>query len=422
MTRKRGGGGGGRRRKDAAGDPQPVADTAPAPTVAAADPPTPEPALAAPAPVDVPRPDPGAAAPQPAPTWMLYGANGYTGRLVLAEALRRGLRPIVAGRRAPEVEALAAEHGLPARSFDLSSPATLRAALDGVSLVLHCAGPFSATCAPMLEACLAAGAHYVDITGEIDVFAHCHAQDARARERGITVLPGAGFDVVPTDSLAALLAREAAAPRELVLAFEAGGGPSPGTARTSVEGLARGGRVRRGGALVDVPLAWKERAFARDGVPRAATTIPWGDVYTAHLTTGAPDVEVYMTLPPATIARLRRWRWLAPLAGFGPLRRWLAGRAGAVPGPSDARRASSGCHVWGELRDAAGTLHRAELDTPNGYDVTAWCAVGIVERLLREPPREGGYRTPSQWMGADWILSMPGVRLVRAEPVREETG
>lgn len=450
MTGKHAGGSGGRRRKPpaAAAPPAPVepviAGVAPAPADAdqARSPPSDargaDPAPAEPGPAAGPaaspaqgaKPDraqaatatapqaPAASAAAPAPHWLLYGANGYTGRLVLAEALRRGLRPILAGRRAAEVEALAREHALPARSFDLTNAATLRAALDGASLVLHCAGPFSATCAPMLEACLAVGAHYVDITGEIDVFAHCHAQDDSARERGITVLPGAGFDVVPTDSLAALLAREAVEPRELVLAFEAGGGPSPGTARTSLEGLARGGRVRRGGALVDVPLAWKERAFQRDGAPRSAITIPWGDVYTAHLTTGAADIEVYMAMPPATIARLRRWRWLVPLAGYGPVRRWMAGRAGAVRGPDEARRAASGCHVWAELHDAAGTLHRAELDTPNGYDVTAWCAVGIVERLLRDPPREGGYRTPSQLMGAEWILSMPRVRLdgPHAEP------
>jgi short subunit dehydrogenase-like uncharacterized protein len=349
----------------------------------------------------------------PAGEWMIYGANGYTGRLVLAEAVRRGLRPILAGRRASEVEALAREYGLPARSFGLDSPATVRAGLNGVSLVLHCAGPFSATCAPMLEACLSVGAHYVDITGEIDVFAHCHAQDARARERGIVVLPGAGFDVVPTDSLAAHLAASLPRARELVLAFEAGGGPSPGTARTSVEGLAAGGRVRRDGVMVEVPLGYKQRSFVRDGTPRSAMTIPWGDVYTAHVSTGIPDIEVYMAMPPATIARVQRWRWLAPLARLGFVQRWLKGRAGAVRGPSDARREKTDCHVWGEVRDAHGAERRAELTTPNGYAVTVWTALGIVERLRADPPA-AGFHTPSQVMGADWLLGMPGVRRIDA--------
>lgn len=345
--------------------------------------------------------------------WMIYGANGYTGRLLLTEAVRRGLRPIVAGRRAAEVEALAREVGLPARSFGLDSAATVRAGLNGVRLVLHCAGPFSATCAPMLEGCLAVGAHYVDITGEIDVFAHCHAQDARARERGIVVLPGAGFDVVPTDALAAHLAASLPGARELVLAFEAGGGPSPGTARTSVEGIAAGGRVRRDGALVTVPLGYKQRSFIRDGTPRSAMTIPWGDVYTAYLTTGIPDIEVYMAMPPATIARVQRWRWLAPLARLGFVQRWLKARAGAVRGPSDERRAASGCHVWGEVRDGHGGERRAELATPNGYEVTVWAALGIVERLRADPPA-AGFHTPSQVMGADWLLGMPGVRRLDA--------
>ena len=140
--------------------------------------------------------------------FLIYGANGYTGKLALQEALRRGLRPIVAGRNREALAALAAPHRLPVRAFDLADAGTVASALNGVALVLHCAGPFSATCAPMLEGCLAVGAHYLDITGEVDVFAHCHAQDARAKAKGIVVLPGSGFDVVPTDCVAAMLKRE----------------------------------------------------------------------------------------------------------------------------------------------------------------------------------------------------------------------
>ena len=345
--------------------------------------------------------------------WMIYGANGYTGRLIAAEAARRGLHPVLAGRDAAAIGALAAGYGAVARAFDLSNPQTAASALSGVSLVLNCAGPFSRTAAPMLEACLAAGAHYLDITGEIDVFAHCHAQDERARERGIVVVPGTGFDVVPTDCTAAMLAAELPDADELVLAFEAGGGLSPGTAKTSVEGMAKGGRIRRNGVLVEVPLAYKERQYLREGRTLDAVTIPWGDVYTAYVSTGVPNVEVYTIVPRAAIERLKSMRRFHRLLGFAPIRRFLQSRiARRVAGPDDAKRARTGFHVWGEIRrgDEVRTL---ELEGPNGYDLTVTAALGIVADVLARS-REGGYYTPSQLMGADYALSLPGVRRVAA--------
>ena len=140
-------------------------------------------------------------------TFMIYGANGYTGRLIAREAARRGMKPVLAGRNRESVAQLAAELGMTARVFGLGDGAEIERNLDGVDLVLHCAGPFSQTAAPMLEACLARKVHYLDITGEIDVFELCHRADARAREQGIVVLPGSGFDVVPTDCLAAHVTR-----------------------------------------------------------------------------------------------------------------------------------------------------------------------------------------------------------------------
>ena len=344
--------------------------------------------------------------------WMIYGANGYTGRLMLEEAVRRGHTPIVAGRNAAAVGELAKKHGLPARAFDLADARGAAAALNGVGLVVHCAGPFSATCAPMLDACIEVGAHYLDITGEIAVFAHCHAQHERARERGIVVMPGAGFDVVPTDCLAAMLCRDLPDATELVLCFEAGGGPSPGTAKSSVEGLKAGGRVRVDGVMTEVPLAYKTRTFTRGDQVRTAATIPWGDVYTAHVSTAIPNIEVYMALSPATIANLRRMRWLKPVLGLGLVQRFLKSRVEAsVRGPSAKKRADTGCHVWGEVRNAAGAVICAQLHTPNGYDVTVWTALGIAQRLFADKPA-GGYYTPSMLMGAEYILQMPGAQRI----------
>lgn len=340
--------------------------------------------------------------------WMIYGANGYSGRLIVAEAVRRGMRPVLAGRGSA-VAALADELGLEHRRFDLADAAAVRAGLDGMTLVLHCAGPFSATCAPMLEGCLATAAHYLDITGEIGVFEHCHRQHERACARGILVLPGVGFDVVPTDCLAAQLKRELPDASHLVLAFEAGGGPSPGTAKTSVEGLGMGGRARIGGKLVRVPLAWKSRTFTRDGQKRSAMTIPWGDVYTAFVSTGIPDIEVYMVVSPRTITRLRRLRLFGPLLRLRLLQRWLQARVDRrVHGPSDAQRQRSFTHVWGEARNACGGEARRYLQVPNGYTLTVDASLAIVDHLLQQRP-PAGFHTPSQVMGADFVMALAGV-------------
>ena len=343
---------------------------------------------------------------------MIYGANGYTGKMMVEEAVRRGLRPVLAGRNAEALQVLAAPHGLPVRAFALDNPQALRSGLNGIGMVLHCAGPFSATSAPMLEACLDVGAHYLDITGEIDVFAHCHAQDGRAKEKNIVVLPGSGFDVVPTDCMAAQLKRELPGADSLVLAFEAGGGPSPGTAKTSVEGLGGGGRARIGGQMTRVPLAWKTRTFERDGEQRFAMTIPWGDVYTAYVSTGIPNVVVYMGVPPATASRLRRLRLLGPLLGLGPVQSWLKAQvAKRVRGPSETTRGKTGCVVWGEARDPQGREISRRLRTPNGYEITVTASLGIVERLLGGERPAGGYYTPSRLMGANYVLGLPGVTL-----------
>lgn len=344
--------------------------------------------------------------------WMIYGANGYTGELVAREAVARGLTPVLAGRRREAIAALAGELGLPWRVFDLDEARAVRQGLEGVGLVLHCAGPFSATAAPMLEACLATRCHYLDITGEIDVFAYCHAQDERAKAAGVVVLPGAGFDVVPTDCLAALLKRELPAATRLVLAFEAGGGPSPGTAATSVEGLGKGGRARIDGELRQVPLAWKTRTFERDGHARQAMTIPWGDLYTAYVSTGIRNIEVYMAVPPATAKRLRRMRVFGALLGWGPVQALLKRQvARRVRGPSAQRRERTDSFVWGEASDEAGSVVTKTLRTPNGYDLTVSASLGIVGRLLEGPAPSPGFHTPSLLLGPDYVLSLPGVRL-----------
>jgi len=341
--------------------------------------------------------------------WIIYGANGYTGELMAREAARRGLQPTLAGRDAAAVAAVAQELELDSKVFLLDEVAGIRAAIRGSQLVLHCAGPFSVTAEPMIEACLAEGVHYLDITGEISVFEHAHSRDQEARRADVVLLPGVGFDVVPTDCLAASLVEALPAATQLRLAFEMTGGASRGTAKTSIEGLGSGGWVRRDGKLKQVPMAWKTRKIPFAHGERLGVTIPWGDVYTAFISTGIPNIEVYISLPPALIAWLRRLRWLQPLLGLAPLQALLKRRVESKPGgPSAQVREGSYGELWGEVQSADGRKISATLTTPNGYDLTVSAGLGIVEYLL-ENTVEGGYYTPSLLMGSGYVATLPGV-------------
>ena len=338
--------------------------------------------------------------------WMIYGANGYTGELIAREAVRRGQKPLLAGRDAAKIEPLARELGLEARVFPVDRPD-----LSGVSLVLHCAGPFAYTSAPMVRACLDAGAHYLDITGEIAVFESVMALDGEAKRRGVTLLPGVGFDVVPTDCLAAMLAAKLPGADELWLAFRnSRSGLSRGTIRTMIEGIGDGGAIRRDGKIVRVPLLFDVRKVPFPSGERLTMTIPWGDVATAYYTTGIPNIRVYSGASPKAIARARRMRFLAPLAAITPIKRLLQAIAGRGRGPDAEHRASARVELWGRVARRDGTEATMTMTTPEGYTLTVHSALAAVDRILAEPVQAGSY-TPAKRFGAEFGLGLEGVKL-----------
>ena len=342
------------------------------------------------------------------PRFLIYGANGYTGELIAREAVRRGLAPVISGRSADAIGRLSTQLGCDARIASLDDPEALGRALAGIDVVLHCAGPFSVTAAPMMRACLAARAHYLDVTGEIDVFESAKALDADARRAGVTLCPGVGFDVVATDCVAAALAEELPDATCLALGFDSRSGVSGGTMRSTIEGLPRGGRIRSSGALVTVEHAFRVRDIDfGDGV-KQATTIPWGDVSTAHHTTGIPNIEVFVPLPEKQIAALRRLKYVSPLLRLRPVQSFLKSRAAArAPGPDREARERLPTWVWGEVQAPSGELVTARIKVANLYDFTVYAALGVTERLLAAPVG-AGYRTPSQIVGWRFVETLPG--------------
>jgi short subunit dehydrogenase-like uncharacterized protein len=341
---------------------------------------------------------------------MVYGANGYSGELIARRAVECGLRPVLAGRRAEPLAALASELGLQARAFALDQPAAVDRGLTDITVMLNCAGPFTRTAEPMASACLRARAHYLDITGEIEVFAALAGRDAEARAAGVMLLPGVGFDVVPTDCLAAHLHHRLPTATHLRLAFRPGGQTSRGTALSMLEAAGRPGMVRRNGALTPVPPGHRTVVVDFGRGPTRAIAIPWGDVFTATVTTGIPNVEVYIGAPLVSRIALRGTRWLGPLLRSGPVQRFLAARIRAgAPGPSPEARLRGKSLVWGEVTDMQGRRAVSRMVGPEAYELTRLSAVALAQRVLAgEAP--AGFQTPARAYGRDLVLSLPAVK------------
>ena len=337
--------------------------------------------------------------------FMIYGASGYTGQLIAEAAKQRGETPILAGRSPDKLRPLAEKLGLPWRAFALDRPD-----LRDVALVLHCAGPFSATSGPMVDACLLARAHYLDITGEVEVFEAVLGRDAEARARGIVLLPGTGFDVVPSDCLAALLHRRLPSATKLELAFAPSGRSSPGTLKTSIESLPRGGLVRRGGKLVRVPPAHEVREIPFADKRRMAMSIPWGDLATAFRSTRIPDITVFMAARASVIRAARLTRFTSPLLALAPVQSFLKSRVEkSVRGPDREERARGGAQFWGRVSDGSRSVEMT-MTVPEGYTLTADAALECARRVLAGAVAPGAW-TPSLAFGAEFAASLPGVRV-----------
>ena len=339
---------------------------------------------------------------------MIYGAYGFTGRLVVEVALARGHKPILCGRDEERIKALAQSHDLPWRAISLEDSEGLRESLETCDAVLHCAGPFSATFRPMVDACLEKQAHYLDITGEIGVLEAAARRHETAQAQGVVVMPAVGFDVVPTDCTAKRLAEALPGATHLDIAFAGVTKMTSGTARSTVEGMKHQGAERVDGRIVSCPPASQTRTVAFHDKDRHCVIVPWGDVSTAFHTTGIPNIRTWTALPRSSVKWIRLGGPLRPLLGSAPVQ-WLLKSAVDrwVKGPPPALRESGYCQIWGEARLGDETV-TARLSGPEAYALTAESAVRCVERVLAGDA-EPGFRTPAGAFGASLIEDIEGV-------------
>ena len=344
--------------------------------------------------------------------FLIYGSYGYTGQLIVDLATQHGLRPLLAGRNEKQLRAQAQKYNLEYRAFALDETSKLDSALREVDAALHCAGPFVHTFRQMAEACLRTKRHYVDISGEIAGFEALASMDKPAREAGIMLLPGGGFDVVPSDCLAAHLKRRLPSATQLRLYIRGiGAGVSRGTAKSGVENMHRGGMMRRDAKLVQLPPGAnvRQQDFGRGPVP--TVSIGWGDVSTAYYSTGIPNIETYFAYPKSYINSLKAMRVVGPLLYNRPAKNFLKFLINTFtpPGPKEERRKKGFAIFIGEVTGPNGGRAVSKLISPEGYTCTALTTVEIMKRILNAETKTG-FQTPSMAYGADFILQFDGVR------------
>ena len=342
--------------------------------------------------------------------FLLYGSSGFVGDAISRLAVESGLQPILAGRNAGKLKTQATELGAEYRVFNLEDSTAMDQALTDVDVVLHCAGPYLYTFKPIMEGCLRTGTHYLDLTGEIPVYAGLAARDTEAKDRGVMLLPGVGFDVVPTDCLAVHLKQSLPSATHLALAFQ-GQGPAglpPSTQRTAIELVPYGSnRVRRNGRLETPEPGMKTRLIDFGNGPISATRMTWGDIFTAYYSTGILNIEDYLALPEATRRQLVMMTFLSPLFKVAAIRNLL--KRAVKPGPTVEERAQTVTHVWGEVTDDQGQRVVSRLHGPEaGVVWTARAALAVVQKVLAGN-FSPGFQTPARVYGADFVLECAGV-------------
>ncbi|MCB0735826.1 MAG: saccharopine dehydrogenase NADP-binding domain-containing protein [Bacteroidetes bacterium] len=336
---------------------------------------------------------------------LIYGSYGYTGELIVQQAVQKGLKPLIGGRNEDLLKAQASKHGLDYVCFNYDDQSAWDQALNQVDLLVNCAGPFSFTIREILPACLRNKVHYTDITGEIEVFQYVHQHHQQAVEENITLMPGVGFDVVPTDCLAKFLKDQLPSAQHLELAFDSASGLSRGTALSLLNRLSKGSSKRVDGEVVSYPTGTLHKLIHFAGEDRFSVGVAWGDVFTAYHTTGIPNITVFTTMTPGTmkwLSRMGKWSGLMKSKPIQALGRTIIRRS--ISGPSDEKRISLKTHLWGRVWDNQGNEKTAELTCPESYGLTARTALECAENMLKGKAKSG-FQTPAAAFGADFILA-----------------
>jgi len=338
---------------------------------------------------------------------LIYGATGYTGRLI-AERLRNSRRHlVVAGRTADRVQGLAAELGVAGDVIAIDDAEALDSALGDVDVLINAASPFTLTAPALIESCLRTKTHYLDISGELPVFQNAFLHDEAARGRGIMIMPGAGFGIVASDCLAAHVAALVPNAKYLRIAVRPGS-ISRGSFRSALRVANSPVSIRRNGRMMLLPVGRLQRAFDFGDGEKECVAVSWADVFTAYHSTGIRNIEAYFEADFASRALYHLGAGVADTMQLNPVKNLIDAIARAWPeGPPEVQRRAEKCVIVAEAEDSWRQVRSARLTTPDGYSFTAEAASAIALRAARGDFLSG-FQTPARVYGADLALEFKG--------------
>jgi short subunit dehydrogenase-like uncharacterized protein len=354
-------------------------------------------------------------------TWMIYGAYGVTGQMVVREAVRQGLRPVLAGRSATKLAEMGKALGLEWLSFDLLNKEQVKRALSGVAVVLNLAGPFAHTAPLLVEECLETGTHYLDIANELELFQKLLTYQKVAQEKKVAVLPGVGFGTVATNFLAKAVAGQLAGATHLEVAVAAyNTSASSGATSTVLEVIGRGGYIYDSGQLKPYRLGKGVKKLAFPDEEKTFMPAPSGDLVAAHQVTGIANVKVYtpfnssaltrLVLP--VVQRLLKFKAVRKLAvGLASRQR---GKANLTEQPPELKHS----YAWAWASNDRGEKAESWLELGEGYQFTAMSSVKAVRKIL-----EGGLAGvlfPAQAFEANFLTELAGVRFLDKGEVKAQ--
>lgn len=342
---------------------------------------------------------------------IIYGSYGFTGELIVEESLSKNLSILLSGRNEEKLKSQSSETGYPYKAIDLNNHNALVELLKEGEVLINAAGPFINTAMQMIEACLDAKIHYLDINGDIKVFELIKEFDTKALEAGIMLMPGTGFDVVPTDCVAMQLKNKMQDATHLKIAFaNIRGGISHGTATTVASRLGEKAMKRVDGKLMPISLG-KNGMWVDFGEKKLFTmSIPWGDISTAYASTEIPNIESYMSVKPIVYKLLIFQGLINWLLRTQFIRRWVQNKIDSKPnGPNFEERKKSYSLVWAEVKNQKGETLSTRIRTPEAYNLTATASLLIAEKVLSGNFKTG-FQTPAKAYGENLVFEIEGVQ------------